>query len=39
MKSTRKVNWIPLPVLIQEDEVNIEHTWSSTIRTRQAIKR
>jgi len=33
MKHTRKVNWIPLPDPIQENEVDIELTWSSNCRT------
>jgi hypothetical protein len=34
-----KVNWIRLPDLIREDQVDIDLTWSADERTRLAIER
>jgi hypothetical protein len=40
MKPTqRKVNWIPLPDPIQEDQVKIELRWSADERTLAALRR
>ncbi len=42
MKTTvtkRKVNWIPLPDPVREEEVKLELTWSADERTRAAVER
>ena len=35
----KKVNWIPMPDPIREEEVNIQLTWTADSRTELAIRR
>src|SRR6516164_412087 len=37
--ASKKVNWIPMPDPIREEEVNIQLTWTADARTELAIRR
>ena len=37
--ASKKVNWIPMPDPIREEEVNIQLTWTADSRTELAIRR
>jgi hypothetical protein len=38
-RHAKKVNWIPLPDPLPEEEVNIQITWTADQRTELAIRR